>query len=144
MRCTIIGTIEQYSNSWTFTALYWGFSSTVTNAVFSSPPLVPLSLIHRSFKRSLRGPQRTSVVVPSFMMAWSSWEHPSAPRHTFLIASRTHFTLTFTHTTHQLQLVQSPASRLRLFLTCIQHQVPSHLFADSCLPTSTLSLTTGA
>jgi hypothetical protein len=54
------------------------------------------------------------------------------------------FTLAFTRTTHQLQLVQSPASRLRLFLTCIQHQVPSRLFADSCLPASTLSLTTGA
>jgi hypothetical protein len=27
------------------------------------------------------------------------------------------FTLAFTHTTHQLQLVQSPASRLRLYLT---------------------------
>jgi hypothetical protein len=41
------------------------------------------------------------------------------------------FTLAFTHITHQLQLVQSPASRLRLYLTtCIQHQVPSRLFAD--------------
>jgi hypothetical protein len=61
------------------------------------------------------------------------------------VSARLHdFTLAFTQTTHQLQLVQSPASRLRLYLTCVQHQVPSRLFADSCLPTSTLSLTTDA
>jgi hypothetical protein len=45
---------------------------------------------------------------------------------------------------HQLQLVQSPAPSLRLYLTCFRHQVPSPLFADSYLPASTLSLTTGA
>ncbi len=64
---------------------------------------------------------------------------------TYVSARLNNFTLAFTQTTHQLQLVQSPASRLRLYLTsCIQHQVPSRLFADSCLPASTLSLTTGA
>jgi hypothetical protein len=63
---------------------------------------------------------------------------------TYVSARLNDFTLAFTQTTHQLQLVQSPASRLRLYLTCVQHQVPSRLFADSCLPASTLSLTTGA
>jgi hypothetical protein len=52
------------------------------------------------------------------------------------VSDRLHdFTLIFIHATRQLQFVQSPASRLRLFLACIQHQVPSRIFDDSCLST---------